>query len=109
MHLPCLPSTPRSRFRPWLRLGLTALLPGLAFASGTRVGFKDAFATERGNAFVATADNPSAIYYNPAGLIQLDGDRASATEALAHHAESFRADMASQLEELQKKHTFERG
>lgn len=40
-------------------------------ASGTRVGFKDAFATARGNAVVATADNPSALYYNPAGITQL--------------------------------------
>ena len=46
---------------------------GLAHASGTRVGFKDAFATARGNAFVATADNPSALYYNPAGITQLAG------------------------------------
>lgn len=50
----------------------------LAVASGTRVGFKDAFATARGNAFVATADNPSALYYNPAGLTQLDGTQVSA-------------------------------
>ncbi|MCX6925129.1 MAG: hypothetical protein NT154_18235 [Verrucomicrobia bacterium] len=32
---------------------------------------QDAFAIGRGNAFVATADNPSAIYYNPAGITQL--------------------------------------
>ena len=55
-----------------LACGLALALPG-ALASGTRVGFKDAFATGRGNAFVATADNPSAVYYNPAGLTQLDG------------------------------------
>jgi long-chain fatty acid transport protein len=48
-------------------------------ASGTRVGFKDAFAMGRGNAFVATADNPSAVYYNPAGLTQLSGQRLRAT------------------------------
>lgn len=48
------------------------------FGSGTRVGFKDAFATARGNAFVATADNPSTIYYNPAGLTQLEGTQISA-------------------------------
>ncbi|MGB8168220.1 MAG: outer membrane protein transport protein, partial [Chthoniobacteraceae bacterium] len=33
-------------------------------------------ATARGDAFAATADNPSAIYYNPAGITQLDGTRA---------------------------------
>lgn len=35
---------------------------------------QDAFATARGEAFAATADNPSAIYYNPAGITQLDGN-----------------------------------
>jgi long-chain fatty acid transport protein len=48
-------------------------------ASGTRVGFKDAFAMSRGNAFVATADNPSAVFYNPAGLTQIGGQRLRAT------------------------------
>lgn len=59
-------------------LFLAACLSPLAtFASGTRVGFKDAFALGRGNAFAATADNPSAIYYNPAGLTQLKGEQIS--------------------------------
>ncbi len=57
------------------------LLPGLLVAGSTltvsATGFRlpdqDAFATARGEAFVATADNPSAIYYNPAGLAQLTG------------------------------------
>ena len=43
------------------------------FASGFRLPDQDAFATGRGEAFVATADNPSAIYYNPAGISQLEG------------------------------------
>jgi long-chain fatty acid transport protein len=34
---------------------------------------QDAFAVGRGLAVVATADNPSAIFYNPAGLTQLTG------------------------------------
>jgi long-chain fatty acid transport protein len=42
-------------------------------ATGIRLPDQDAFATARGEAFVATADNPSAIYYNPAGLTQLEG------------------------------------
>jgi long-chain fatty acid transport protein len=58
-------------------LAIIAVVP-TAFASGTRVGFKDAFATARGNAFVATADNPSALYYNPAGIAHLDGAQFSA-------------------------------
>lgn len=63
-----------------LILILGALASGqIARASGTRVGFKDAFAMSRGNAFVATADDPSAVYYNPAGLAQLRGQRLRAT------------------------------
>ena len=51
-------------------------LSGLATRSsalGLRLADQDPLATARGNAFAATADNPSAIYYNPAGLTQLEG------------------------------------
>jgi long-chain fatty acid transport protein len=60
-------------------LGFLAAVPparGVAF----RVPDQDARAIARGNAFAATADNPSAIYYNPAGVGFLEGTqfRASA-------------------------------
>jgi long-chain fatty acid transport protein len=42
-------------------------------ANGFGLPDQDAFATARGEAFVATADNASAIYYNPAGITQLTG------------------------------------
>lgn len=42
-------------------------------ALGVRLPNQDPEAVGRGNAFVATADNPSAIYYNPAGITQLEG------------------------------------
>ena len=45
-----------------------------ASANGFLLPDQDAFATARGEAFVATADNPSAIYYNPAGITQLEGN-----------------------------------
>src|SRR5215217_4598419 len=51
-------------------------LSGAAFeasATGFRLPDQDAFATARGEAFAATADNPSAVYYNPAGITQLHG------------------------------------
>src|SRR5438034_11201311 len=65
------------------QLGLTVvalalLLPWRAHGLGVRIADQDPFATARGNAFVATADNPSAIYYNPAGITQLDGLNVSA-------------------------------
>src|ERR1041385_9497506 len=51
-------------------------LPAISWGLGVRVPNQDAEATARGNAFVATADNPSAIYYNPAGIIQIQGTEA---------------------------------
>ena len=53
---------------------LAAGLPLTMFANGFRLPDQDAAATARGEAFVATADNPSAIYYNPAGITQLSGN-----------------------------------
>jgi len=44
-----------------------------ALGLGSRIPNQDAAAIARGNAFVATADNPSAMYYNPAGISQLEG------------------------------------
>src|SRR6266576_5722952 len=50
------------------------LFPISAKAVGFRLPNQDPEAIARGNAFVATADNPSAIYYNPAGITQLEGN-----------------------------------
>jgi long-chain fatty acid transport protein len=56
---------------------LAVLVSGVSalsvLANGFRLGDQDAFATARGEAFVATADNASAVYYNPAGISQLEG------------------------------------
>jgi len=56
-----------------LCVALLELAPARVFGLGFRIPNQDASAVARGNAFVATADNPSAIYYNPAGITQLEG------------------------------------
>jgi len=68
-------STAELRF---LTIRLLVLCAWTAWASnasalGFRIPNQDAAAIARGNAFVATADNPSALYYNPAGISQLEG------------------------------------
>src|SRR5436309_3532187 len=77
---------------PWLRLSpscaigpratvlacLVLLGPLHARAVGFRLPNQDPEGIARGNAFAATADNPSAIYYNPAGITQLEGQQAQA-------------------------------
>jgi long-chain fatty acid transport protein len=52
---------------------LLALSPCQVSGLGSRIPNQDATAIGCGNAFVATADNPSALYYNPAGITQLEG------------------------------------
>jgi len=52
-----------------------ALASGTVFANGMRLVSQDGLATARGEAFVATADNASAVYYNPAGISQINGDQ----------------------------------
>jgi long-chain fatty acid transport protein len=63
--------------RPIPAFVLAVLAAGIsclsARANGLRLVSQDAFAAARGEAFVATADNASAIYYNPAGITQLEG------------------------------------
>lgn len=58
--------------------GLLVLGTGHLWAVGFRLPNQDPMGIARGNAFVATADNPSAIYYNPAGITQLEGHQLSA-------------------------------
>jgi long-chain fatty acid transport protein len=49
----------------------SALAASTALANGTRLPSQDDFVVARGYADVATADQASAVYYNPAGLAQL--------------------------------------
>jgi len=63
------------------KLLLPVLLSGFPlnlWANGFLLPDQDAFATARGEAFVATADNASAVYYNPAGISQLEGNNVRA-------------------------------
>ncbi|MBU6401093.1 MAG: outer membrane protein transport protein [Verrucomicrobia bacterium] len=58
----------------WLLLP-AVMAPASALALGIRIPDQDPAATARGNAFTATADDPAAIYYNPAGITQLSGSQ----------------------------------
>src|SRR5450756_2003987 len=66
-------SQTRQRSYPFVALLLTILVPQVSRGIGFLLPNQDPVAIARGNAFVATADNPSAIYYNPAGITQISG------------------------------------
>jgi long-chain fatty acid transport protein len=60
----------------WAPIGIMLFLIGMAssaWADGFRNPFQGAAANAQGTAFIAQADDPSAIYYNPAALSQLEG------------------------------------
>ena len=63
----------RSPLLPFVLICAFAPAPR-SHALGIRILHQDPEATARGEAFTATADKPSAIYYNPAGITQLEGD-----------------------------------
>ena len=52
-----------------------SVLSATSYGLGFRIPDQGAAGTARGDAFAATADDPSAIYYNPAGITQLEGTR----------------------------------
>src|SRR5512139_2724011 len=67
----------RGRMRGWRGLAVLLVLllsASTSFAAGFRLPEAGNKANAMGFAFTAQADNPSAIYYNPAGLTQLEGN-----------------------------------
>ncbi len=61
-----------------------------AWADGIRNPFQSASATGQGAAFIAQADDPSAVHYNPAGMTQLRGVQHSAGVAFVSPKTTFR-------------------
>lgn len=66
----------RSLLRLWCALTVVMLVFSAVSTRGAAYDLpdQDAFVIGRGMAFVATADNPAALYYNPAGITQLKGN-----------------------------------
>jgi long-chain fatty acid transport protein len=55
--------------------GMLALAAGPAMSAGFRIPEAGAKAMGFGNAFVGMADDPSAVQFNPAGLVQVEGNQ----------------------------------
>ena len=63
----------KCRFAGLVAVVSVFLLPLVAFAGGFGVNEQGAKASGMANAFAAQADDPTAVYFNPAGIVQLDG------------------------------------
>src|SRR5512142_1263064 len=71
----------RVRMRGWKMVAVVLVLlftASTSFAGGFRLPEAGAKAMGMGFAFTAQADDPSAIYFNPAGLTQLEGQNVMA-------------------------------
>ena len=69
----------------------------LAWADGFRNPFQSSAATAQGAAFIAQADDPSAIHYNPAAMTQLNGLQHSFGLALVSPNTTFRNSMGMKV------------
>jgi len=67
------------------------LIPSISFAAGFHILNQDAAASGLGLAFVAQADNPSAILYNPAAINRLDGTQISVGSTILMPQTSFKS------------------
>ena len=91
-------------------LSLTCLLATSAFGSGFLIPEQGAKASAMAGAFAATADDPSAIFYNPAGLAQQRHMAAYAGTTLINFTNEFTGDInsavTSGVEAKYNRHTF---
>ena len=61
----------------WLGVCVLLIVPTFAFGNGFDIYEQGAKAVGMGGAFTAQADDPSAIFFNPAGILQMEGTQVS--------------------------------
>ena len=82
-------------------------LPGkTTFSAGFGVYEQGGAAMGQGNAFSARANDPSAIFYNPAGLVQLEGTQVSLGATAIIVESEFRSDLTGNITEMFQKTSF---
>ncbi|MGD0237256.1 MAG: OmpP1/FadL family transporter [Syntrophorhabdales bacterium] len=75
-----------------LALLLVLVLPSCLFANGFDIYEQSAKAVGLGGAFIAQADDPSAIFFNPAGIVQLEGTQLSVGACAIRPTMQFKTD-----------------
>ena len=96
--------------RTWILVSAFILAGGSAFGSGFSIFEQGAKATAMGGAFCATADDPSAIFYNVAGIAQQRHTAFYAGGTAINFANEFAGDpndaFTSGQKGFYKRHTF---
>jgi len=76
-------------------------LPSRSFGGGFIIYNQDAAASGMGLAFTAQADNPSAVFFNPAAINRLDGTRVSFGSTILMPQTSFKSDMTGKTSDME--------
>jgi long-chain fatty acid transport protein len=86
-----------------LSIGTLLLLlgSGQAWAGGVSFTEQGAAASGKGNAFTGEANDPSAIFYNPAGITQLPGTQLMIGTSIVKLGSTFRSSTSGESTELQ--------
>ncbi|MFP5246352.1 MAG: OmpP1/FadL family transporter, partial [Thermoanaerobaculia bacterium] len=91
-------------------LSMTCVLAASAFGSGFLIPEQGAKASAMAGAFAATADDPSAIFYNPAGIAQQRDTAVYAGSTIINFTNEFTGDPSSPVtagvEAKYNRHTF---
>lgn len=74
-----------------LLIAFFLFIPSISFGGGFLIYNQDATATGQGLAFTAQADNPSAVFYNPAAINRLDGTQFSSGSTIIMPQTSFKS------------------
>ncbi|HUT83911.1 MAG TPA: outer membrane protein transport protein, partial [Thermodesulfobacteriota bacterium] len=74
-----------------LLIAFFLFIPSISFGGGFLIYNQDAAATGQGLAFTAQADNPSAVFYNPAAINRLDGTQFSSGSTIIMPQTSFKS------------------
>lgn len=96
----------RDRVVKLIGLFLFTLAPSWVFAGGFAINEIDTKALGMGGAFAAQADNPSAVYFNPAGIVQLEGWQVSTGFATISPGATFKNAAAGGVQTDMKNNTF---
>jgi long-chain fatty acid transport protein len=76
-------------------------IQSMAFAGGLSFEHNGAAAMGKGNAFAGEANDPSAIFYNPAGITQLPGTQVMIGTAITYLDSTFRSSTTGESTQLQ--------
>jgi len=87
----------KHRFISFIGIFVMLIAPTLVFGNGFAINENGTKAVGMGGAFAAQADDPSAIYFNPAGIVQLEGTQVYGGMAIIIPSATFTSNGTSAL------------